>query len=119
MMAQGLPVEAHERDNHEQHLLAHDQRQERVDVQLQQIDQIIQGGEVPPQRRKLALEQHLLLAHDQSHMREIQKLTGQGQQAGSPIAENLLRGQLKADSGSETQAEIGGQPLSGPEGLVQ
>ena len=35
-------------------------------------------------------------------------LTGQ---EGRPIAENMLRGQMKEGAGSETQAELAGQPL--------
>jgi len=103
MMAQGLPVEAHERDEHIDHIEAHD----KLEAQL---DQALSNPQLPgPQRTKIALMQHLLIAHGHDHIRLVQQATGQS--PGKPVAENLLRNQIQAQSGSETTAELSGQPL--------
>jgi hypothetical protein len=111
LILQGLPVEANERDEHERHLIAHD-------VQGERIDDLIQRTPEGPERMKLAMAQVLLIAHEQDHMRIVQEITGQqqGGGAGKPVAENLLRNQIRAGS-SETEAELSGQPLT-REGLV-
>lgn len=110
MMLQGLPVQAHERDPHEEHMATHDQQAGMLDQQMQFMDE--RGGTDSEQRMKLALAQTLLTAHFQDHVRIMQEMTGQ--QTG-PIAENLLRNQIRAGAGSETEAEMSGQPLSGPQ----
>jgi hypothetical protein len=102
MMLQGLPVEPHERDQHEQHLEEHE-------VQAAQIEQ--QLGRVAPESnpgRKLRFTMALLLAHNNSHVRMLQQIAqAAGRQAGQPVAENVFRNQVSQRSGSETAAELG------------
>jgi hypothetical protein len=109
MFLQGLPVEAHERDAHVDHLRGHN-------AQGQQLDDALGNIEEGPARQKLALAQALLVAHVQDHFRKAQQAGGP--EAGKAIAENLLRNQVRAGGGEETQAELTGQPLS-PANLVR
>lgn len=103
LMAQALPVEPHDRDDHSQHMEAHLQQMDQVDRMLQQN----------PQNRKIQTLQVLLVAHLNDHARRLQRLQGStGRPPGSPVAENLLRQQTGVQQGRETQAEMGGQPLN-------
>jgi hypothetical protein len=105
LMMQGLPVEAHDRDDHQSHIQEHEQQAEQLDQGLRQM---------PPDhdmRGKVALAQSLMVAHVQDHMKRLQAITGQEKPPGSPVAENMLRNQVRAGSG-ETEAELSGQPLN-------
>ena len=108
MMLQGLPVEPHERDNHEMHMERHQMHAARIDKALDEVDPEDESG----QKVRIALL--LMVAHLNSHARIMQKIVsaqGGGRQPGSPVAENMLRNQMRERSGSETGAELRGQPL--------
>jgi hypothetical protein len=111
IMLTGLPVEAHERDEHLTHLQQHDGQSEMWDGLLQRL---AQQPNQAPLMLKMQLAQALMLAHMQDHMRHLQAAQGAtGQQPGTPISENLLRNQTLQVSGGETAAELAGQPLTG------
>lgn len=112
MMSQGLPVEAHERDDHEAHLQAHDQQMNGLDQATEKLPP------QSPQSEKVRLTTLLMVAHVQDHVRQLQRLQGSRKTPGSPVAENMLRNQVRATSGGETQAELGGQPMT-PADTVQ
>ena len=76
MMLQGLPVEPHERDNHEMHMERHQMHAARIDKALDEVDPEDESG----QKVRIAL----LL---------------------------MVRNQMRERSGSETGAELRGQPL--------
>lgn len=106
MMMQGLPVEAHERDDHMAHLEKHDGQGAQIEQALRRTP----ASSTPGQRLRLALA--LLQAHIQHHVAIADRMSGASQRpAGSPVAENMLRNQIRA-AGNETQAELAGQPLS-------
>lgn len=105
----GLPAEAHERDNHEVHLKAHNAQMLQISKALEQTT----PGDGITMKLQLALG--LMLAHANHHMMLLQQIVneqGGSRQAGSPIAENLFRNQTRQVSGSETSAELRGQPLN-------
>lgn len=104
---QGLPATANERDDHPTHLQSH-----RVD--MQKLDQALdQVGAESPMGEKVRVAIILLASHINDHLRLVAEIMGgKGAKAGSPVAENMLRGQVAASQGAgETQAELGGQPL--------
>lgn len=116
LMMQMLPVEAHERDDHESHIQEHSVNLQMLDDALIQMSQN-PNPEVPGDSmrnsamgRKLSAFQILLLAHVQDHIRLIQKITGQ--EPGKPVSENMLRNDMRSGAGSETGAELLGQPLT-------
>lgn len=107
LMLQGLPVEPHDRDEHESHLAQHDAQGDQIEAELLRVDPTSGMG------RKLRFTLGLLLAHQNAHMRILQSIVQPaGRQPGQPIAENMLRSQQTAISGRETAAELGGQPLA-------
>jgi hypothetical protein len=115
IMTQLLPVEAHERDDHEQHLQMHEIEMQMIDDALAQMGDT-PNPEVPGDTmrnsamgRKFSAMQILLIAHFQHHIKLISELTGQ---PGQPISENLLRNNLQSGAGGETGAELLGQPLT-------
>jgi hypothetical protein len=89
------------------HIEAHDGQSERLDEVMRRL------GPSSDQGMALRATMLLLEAHIQDHVAKLQNLVQQsgGKPPGSPIAENQLRGQLSVASGSETAAEVGGQPL--------
>jgi hypothetical protein len=113
MIMQALPVEAHERDDHERHMQEHDQQLQQLMQGLAGLDPRSQDGE------RIRMMQMLLLSHMNDHARKLQSIVSSTSRTrpGRPVAENLLRNQVRAGS-SETEAELSGQPLT-PEGLVQ
>jgi len=106
LMIQGIPVEANDRDDHMAHMAEHDQQSAGIVKAFE---------EMPPdsqQNIKTRLASALMLAHINDHARRLQRMQGDGgQQAGKPVAENMLRNQVRAGSG-ETAAELTGQPLT-------
>ena len=113
LMIQGLPVEPHERDNHEAHMGEHDTHGDMLAAALQQVDPASPPGE------KVRTALLLVLAHSNAHAKMMQEIAGEGgKPAGQPVAENMLRNQVKVAKGGETAAEVTGQPLT-PEGMVQ
>jgi hypothetical protein len=115
MMIQGLPVEAHERDDHQTHIQQHEQQRNALERQ------VTRAGPRTPQGERLRMAIILLTANVQDHVRHAQRLasqTGGGRRPGSPVAENLLRKQSQVRQGGETQAELAGQPLT-PSDTVQ
>ena len=116
LMMQGLPVEAHERDDHEAHIQEHSVQMQMLDDALIQLAD--QGNPEQPgttmrnsaMGRKLSMFQMLMFSHFQSHMKLFQEITGQ--QPGKPVSENMLRNDMRTGAGSETGAEMLGQPLT-------
>lgn len=107
LMLMGLPVECHERDDHEQHLQRHDFHGAQLERAIQQAGPTSEMGE------KARLAMALLVAHVQDHIRKIQQIEGlSSRPPGTPVAENLMRNQARAVSGGETAAELAGQSLS-------
>jgi hypothetical protein len=118
MMLQGLPVEAHDRDPHEDHIGQHSQQSEMMADQLSRIPRE-PGGEEAPVAMKIRLAMALNEAHIQDHVLKVQRLSGASPRPpGQPVAENMLRNQVKVAKGGETAAEMTGQPLTS-EGMVQ
>ena len=108
MMLKRLPVEAHDRDDHMAHIEAHDGQADRLDEVMRRL------GPESDQGTAMRATMMLMEAHIQDHVAKLQRLVqqqGGGKPPGSPVAENQLRGQLSVASGSETAAEVGGQPL--------
>jgi hypothetical protein len=113
MMLQGLPVESHERDDHERHIAEHDAQGDQLEAAVQRVDP---NG---PEGQKLRTALILLQTHINDHAAKLQRIQGAQQKpAGSPVAENLLRNQVRVAGGGETNAEVIGQPLR-PEDSVQ
>ncbi len=112
IMQSGIPVEANERDNHEEHLQLHEAQAGKIDKALRQMDPASE------ERGRTADMQGLLLAHITHHEQIFEKMGGNIEGTGKPIAENMLRNQIRRETGGETQAEITGGPLS-PEQLVK
>ena len=102
LMSQGLPVQANARDEHQVHLTQHMQLIEQIDDYLQRADRST------PQSEKISITQTLMIAHLQDHARILQQITGKEGQA---VSTNLLRNQLRSGAGTETDAELGGQPI--------
>jgi len=110
MWMSGLPVEAHERDNHQEHIAAHDNQTSKLRQGLEQF--VEKMGLNSPQVQKLQLALALGMAHMNDHAMKLQKLQAASPRpAGQPVAENMLRNQVRAESGGETNAELSGQPL--------
>lgn len=106
-MQQGLPVEAHERDEHMGHLQAHEGHSKSIDMLLKRRNEPSVDG-------ALRLCQSLIVAHIQDHIRIVQMLQGKTQPApGEPIGENALKSSMKVEANQETSAEMTGQPLEG------
>lgn len=111
MMLQALPVEAHDRDDHMAHLRQHEIDGDRL-AQLQ-MRFAADGRFDTPEMGKVQLALALMQSHVNDHMAKLQKLNGgPAKPAGQPVAENMLRNQVRAGTGGETQAELTGQPLS-------
>ena len=110
MWLQGLPTEAHERDNHEDHIGAHDEQTDKLREALEKF--VEEKGMDDPQTQKIQLALNLGMAHMNDHGMKLQKLQAASPRpAGQPVAENMLRNQVRAESGGETNAELSGQPL--------
>ena len=109
MVMQGLPVEAHERDDHEFHTSTHAQQIEQLS---QALNEVRQKGDANLEQ-VVSLGMSLLLAHQNDHARKIQQIVGpsNGRPAGQPVQENSFRNQLKVQRGGETPAEIAGGPV--------
>jgi len=107
-MLQGLPVEAHELDDHIGHLKAHDQQGD----QLEQLIAKSQAGS--PEETKARTTMMGLLSHVNDHARLMAELdTKKNAKAGQPVAENMLRSATSAPASGETAAEMGGQAMGG------
>ena len=108
MFLTGLPVEAHERDNHEQHLSAHDQQS---DMLAEALEQAAARGQDQMEKIQLALA--LLTSHVQDHVRKVKQLTGGpgAKPQGQSVDPNGAKSDIRAIQGNETEAELGGQPL--------
>ena len=109
MMMQGLPVEPHERDDHELHDAAHEEQAQELESQLDQMDPDSDIG------RKLRITLALLMGHQNAHAMERAKMAqATGKQAGDPQDTNAARAtQSELDPNNiETAAELGGQPLA-------
>ena len=113
IMQQGLPVEAHERDDHEQHIQMHDAQSGRIDRD------IIQARKARDAETSMTLStlQIILGAHVKQHEIMYEQMGGNIEGDGKPQAENMLRSQIRGQDGSETAAELTGGPLS-PDGMV-
>ena len=103
MFLQGLPAEAHERDNHQEHLAVHSK-------QTEPLADAIENTQDEAQQQKAQLAMALLVAHAQDHVRKLQAIVGQagGKPQGSPVDTNSARSDVAAQSGNETEAELGG-----------
>jgi hypothetical protein len=121
MMGMALPVEAHERDPHQQHIAAHDQQLQEIEQALNMQAQRDPQFEESPEGMKLRTTVTLLVAHLQDHVRKMEALVGPGAAspfaAGRPLAENQFRNAQRTGPGRETQAEMTGQPLQPTDGL--
>jgi len=109
MMMTGLPVEAHERDDHITHLAQHGAQGEKLHQDIGQLEQQEPGN---PFLATMKMAQVLLIAHEQDHFRHMQQIqASQQQRSGQPQNTNLARNQLSIAGGNETEAEIAGRPL--------
>ena len=105
MLMRQVPVEPHERDNHEQHIEMHDVQSAQVG---EMIKQHVPGSaeQGVPQTAQI-----LLLAHIKAHQDILERLAGaQGRQPGQPIDQNILNNQNQRANG-ETEAELRGNPV--------
>lgn len=105
LFAQGMPVEANERDDHPTHYQAHEAQVDRLNQMLDQV-----GDPDSTEGRKIRMAIMLLIANANQHAMFMQQIAGPT--AGKPIAENMLRSSMAAPAGPETAAEISGQPLT-------
>ena len=118
LMMQNMPVEAHERDNHEQHIKAHEQQSVKL---TQIVSEAGKRGIGPdnPQVETLRAAQVLMTAHFQDHVAKLMRLQGAQKPPGSAGADpNGARADMKQAAGAETSAELNGQPLVGMGGVV-
>jgi hypothetical protein len=107
MMMQGLPVEPHERDDHEHHSQVHDAQAQQLEEELDRTDE--PDSDIG---RKLRITLILVESHANAHAMELQKIAAaNGQQAGTPLDVNSARNSQAASSGAETEAELRGNPL--------
>lgn len=114
LMVQGLPVEAHDRDDHEGHVAAHHAQITDIESNMMTASSVQPEFGSSPTGEKLRYTLALLLAHINDHTRRIQQISGKagGRGAGSAVAKNSLRAQTKEATGGETRAEMAGQPLT-------
>ena len=121
LMGQLLPVEAHDRDPHEQHMPEHERQAQEIDAVIARASAKDPQFAESPEGVKLRAVVVLLTAHAQDHARRMQALVGQSggsPSPGQPIAENQFRNQVRTTPGGETEAEMSGQPLA-PTGTIQ
>lgn len=102
LFMQGLPVEAHERDNHQEHMAAHAQ-------QMDPLAEAIENPQSEEQQLKAQFTMALAVAHAQDHARKLQAIVGtESKPQGNPVDTNSARADVAAQSGNETEAELGG-----------
>ncbi len=116
-MAQGFPVEAIMRDDHMTHIPQHMQQEEQLTEAIAQIpDEELEDA----RGLQLRMALHLVMAHRAQHMKFVEQITGKpmGGEPGEPTDPNQLRQDLgsQAAGGSETDAELSGQPQGGNQG---
>ena len=111
LMLQGLPVEAHERDGHQEHMAQHEQQRDQLTQALQ--GGLEQVGPDDPQVMKVQLALALLSAHANDHMRKFARIVGAQKQQGDPVGpdSNPIRSDMKSLGGNETAAELNGNPI--------
>lgn len=107
MFMTGLPVEAHERDDHQGHAKDHNQFVSQVDQALEQAQ------EGTPEHGKLQVAQILAVTHLQDHVRKLKELAGPGAKTQAPNGrqENSVRQGMAQLGSQETEAELNGNPM--------